>query len=112
MGCLGAFWKCAWRSGISSPSIRRFRNARCLPFLPGGTWPRLLWFRWRILEFQFRFRLTRHHHHRALSAARRNEDDPFDSVVFDVQQTDHSYGRSSADAEVWMITNPTPGLAN
>ncbi len=36
----------------------------------------------------------------------------WDSVVFDVQQTDRSYGRSSADADVWLIMNPTPGQAN
>jgi hypothetical protein len=34
-----------------------------------------------------------------------------DSVIFDLQQTDRSNGRSSADAGVWMIMNPTPGLA-
>jgi hypothetical protein len=35
-----------------------------------------------------------------------------DSVVFDVQQTDRSYGRSSADADVWLIMTPTPGQVN
>jgi len=35
-----------------------------------------------------------------------------DAVVFEVQQTDRSYGRSSADADVWLIMNPTPGQAN
>lgn len=35
-----------------------------------------------------------------------------DSVTFSAQQTDRSYGRTAADADVWVIMNPTPGAAN
>ena len=35
-----------------------------------------------------------------------------DSIIFGDQITDLSYGRSSADADVWLIMEPTPGAAN
>ncbi len=35
-----------------------------------------------------------------------------DSIVFGQQQTDVSYGRSSANADVWMSMPPTPGVQN
>ena len=35
-----------------------------------------------------------------------------DSVIFGAQETDRAYGRSSADADVWLIMNPTPGQPN
>jgi hypothetical protein len=35
-----------------------------------------------------------------------------DSVIFGVQETDRSYGRTAADADVWAIMDPTPGQAN
>jgi hypothetical protein len=35
-----------------------------------------------------------------------------DSVTFGPQQTDLSYGRSYADADVWVIMVPTPGSVN
>lgn len=35
-----------------------------------------------------------------------------DSVTFGSQTTDRSYGRTAYDADVWTITNPTPGGAN
>jgi hypothetical protein len=34
------------------------------------------------------------------------------AVIFGEQQTDRSYGRSTADADVWTTMNPTPGRAN
>lgn len=35
-----------------------------------------------------------------------------DSVTFDEQQTDKSYGRRQADPDVWSVLVPTPGKAN
>ena len=35
-----------------------------------------------------------------------------DSIVFPAQTTDRSYGRSSTDADVWLIMEPTPGAPN
>jgi spore coat protein CotH len=35
-----------------------------------------------------------------------------DSILFGDQTTDRSYGRSGADADVWIIMDPTPGLEN
>lgn len=35
-----------------------------------------------------------------------------DSIVFGAQEADRSYGRSSADADVWRIMVPTPGQPN
>ena len=35
-----------------------------------------------------------------------------DSVTFGRQETDRSYGRSSADPDEWLIQAPTPGQAN
>jgi len=41
-----------------------------------------------------------------------NHNATLDAVVFGEQQRNRSYGRSAADADVWLIMNPTPGLAN
>ena len=35
-----------------------------------------------------------------------------DFISFDAQQTDFSYGRTAADANVWAIMHPTPNAAN
>ena len=35
-----------------------------------------------------------------------------DSVAFGEQTTDLSYGRTAADADVWVIMDPTPGVEN
>jgi hypothetical protein len=35
-----------------------------------------------------------------------------DSVTFGPQETDRSSGRSSADADVWLIMDLTPGGPN
>ncbi|MBI4327610.1 MAG: lamin tail domain-containing protein, partial [Chloroflexi bacterium] len=35
-----------------------------------------------------------------------------DSVTFGPKQADRSWGRSAADADVWVTMEPTPGLAN
>ncbi len=35
-----------------------------------------------------------------------------DSISFGPQETDWSYGRTVADADVWAIMEPTPGAAN
>ena len=35
-----------------------------------------------------------------------------DSVTFNEQQTDRTYGRTAGDADVWAIMNPTPGQVN
>ena len=35
-----------------------------------------------------------------------------DTIAFGAQETDRSYGRSAADADVWSIMDPTPGREN
>jgi hypothetical protein len=41
-----------------------------------------------------------------------NDNAILDSVTFGQQTTDHSFGRSAADADVWISMTPTPGVAN
>ncbi len=47
-----------------------------------------------------------------LTGADANLDAVLDHVSFGPQQTDHSYGRSGTNADVWVTMDPTPGLAN
>ena len=35
-----------------------------------------------------------------------------DTVTFTSLETDRSYGRTSADADVWSVSSPTPAAAN
>jgi hypothetical protein len=35
-----------------------------------------------------------------------------DSIAFGAQTSDLSYGRTAADADIWVIMDPTPGAAN
>ncbi|MDW8311017.1 MAG: lamin tail domain-containing protein, partial [Verrucomicrobiales bacterium] len=41
-----------------------------------------------------------------------NQNQVLDWIVFGAQQTDTSYGRSAADADVWTFMTPTPGAPN